>query len=63
MALKAPCLNCPNRTSKCHSTCELYINFKNENDKIREERNKIKQSVQDWYEFEKNKFKRINRKR
>ncbi len=66
MSLKAPCLNCPDRKiidgKTCHSTCKKYLEFKNENEKIREEKNKIRQSAQDLYGFKEAKFKRINRK-
>ena len=27
MKAKSPCLNCPDRTIGCHSTCEKYIEF------------------------------------
>lgn len=60
--LKAPCLNCPDRTSDCHSKCKKYLEFKAVNELQREERNKILQSVQDWCGFKEAKFKRINRK-
>ena len=66
MSLKAPCLNCPDRKiidgKTCHCTCKKYLEFKNENEKIREEKNKIRQSAQDLYGFKESKFKRINRK-
>jgi hypothetical protein len=35
---KAPCKNCPNRKVGCHSTCQKYLDFRKEVDKI----NKIK---------------------
>lgn len=64
--LSAPCLNCPDRKmidgKPCHCTCEKYLEFKRINDKIREEKNKIRQHAQDWYGFKEAKFKRINRK-
>ena len=63
MHLKAPCLNCPDRTMNCHSTCSLYINFKKENDKIREEKHKIKQMEQDLYGFNKQKIKKSHKRR
>jgi hypothetical protein len=33
----APCKNCSDRHFRCHSTCPKYINFKNKNEKIRNE--------------------------
>ena len=33
-----PCKDCPDRQIGCHSTCEKYIEFKKENDKLRKER-------------------------
>lgn len=60
--LQSPCLNCPDRTSECHSKCAKYLEFKTLNEIQREERNKIRQSCQDWYGFKEAKFKRINRK-
>ena len=26
-----PCLDCPDRKPKCHSTCEKYITYQNDN--------------------------------
>ena len=63
MPLKAPCLNCPDRTIVCHSNCELYINYKKENDKIREEKHKINQLAQEWYEFKVQRYKKFNKRR
>ena len=43
---KAPCKDCPNRQVGCHSTCEKYIEYKKESDRIREEKhaqNELKQ--------------------
>jgi hypothetical protein len=36
--MKAPCKDCPNRKVGCHSTCEKYLDYRKEVDKI----NKIK---------------------
>lgn len=36
MKPKAPCLNCPNRKTLCHSKCEKYKAFRSEMDKINE---------------------------
>ena len=63
MYLKAPCLNCLNRTITCHSTCKLYIDFKKENDRIREEKHKINILTQDLYGISEQKFKKINKRR
>lgn len=63
MSLKAPCLNCPNRMINCHSTCKSYIDYKNENEKIREEKHKINQLTQDWYGLKEQVFKKINKRR
>jgi hypothetical protein len=63
MSLKAPCLNCPDRTINCHSICKLYIAYKNENDKIREKKRKLNQFTQDWYGLKEQVFKKINKGR
>ena len=63
MSLKVPCLNCPDRTETCLSTCKLYNDFKKENDKLREERNKIKNIINDLYIVKEQKFKRLNKRR
>ena len=34
MIPKAPCLNCPDRAPACHSSCEKYISFRKEKDRI-----------------------------
>ena len=36
--MKVPCKDCPNRQVGCHSTCEKYIEYKKESDRLREER-------------------------
>lgn len=61
--IQAPCLNCPDRYPTCHSKCIKYLEFKKQNDMLKEEINKSKQSEQDWYGFKEAKYKRINKRR
>lgn len=63
MSLNAPCLNCMNRNELCHAKCELYLSFKKENDKRREERNKYNDFEQEWYKFKEQKYNRLNKRR
>lgn len=41
--VKAPCKGCGERHVGCHSTCEKYLIFKAESDKLREDRLKQRQ--------------------
>lgn len=36
--MKAPCKDCPNRQIGCHSTCEKYLEFRKEVDRLKQER-------------------------
>lgn len=45
--MKAPCINCEERTAECHSTCEKYKQFEVENRRIRE--NKLQESINNGY--------------
>lgn len=67
MSNGVPCLNCPDRKmidgKSCHCTCVKYLEFKRINEKIREEKNKIRRSVQDLYAIREAKFKKITRGR
>jgi hypothetical protein len=63
MALKPPCLNCLNRHEACHSKCELYINYKKENDKLKEEINKQHELEHNLFIFRNQKYKRLNKRR
>jgi hypothetical protein len=47
--LKAPCKDCPNRHYLCHSECEKYIEYKKQNDEIREKRLKDNQTKNDIF--------------
>lgn len=37
MRPQAPCKDCENRHMGCHSSCQLYLDYKKRNDKHREE--------------------------
>ena len=37
MRPQAPCKDCENRHMGCHSSCQLYFDYKERNDKRREE--------------------------
>ena len=37
MRPQAPCKDCENRHMSCHSSCQLYLDYKKRNDKRREE--------------------------
>ena len=37
MRPQAPCKDCENRHMGCHSSCQLYLDYKERNDKRREE--------------------------
>ena len=50
--MKAPCKDCPDRQVNCHSTCEKYIEYKKECDRLRQEH--IAQSEANQYERERN---------
>lgn len=39
-----PCYNCPNRTSKCHSSCDLYNKWKKEWEEYRSNVGRIKKT-------------------
>lgn len=41
----ATCMNCSDRTSTCHSTCEKYLNYKHELTHARETKRKYYQSL------------------
>lgn len=36
--MTAPCKDCPNRVVGCHSTCEQYIKYKEEQESVRRSR-------------------------
>ena len=36
MIMKPPCKDCPDRQVGCHSTCEKYLLYKSELDKIKD---------------------------
>lgn len=38
--MNAPCKDCPDRRSGCHSVCEKYIAYTVEREKIREEKSR-----------------------
>lgn len=45
--IKCECKGCTERTVGCHSTCEKYKRFKEQNDEIREK--KIKAKSEEYY--------------
>lgn len=57
--IKSPCKDCPDREIRCHLTCEKYIEFKKESDKIREQRNAQKEKEKQYIEDNLRKYKRI----
>ena len=58
MKTKNPCdPNCKNRSSGCHSTCNLYLEYRKELDMYNEKRAKYKQQENDYYEFKYRKLK------
>ena len=61
--IRVPCLNCLDRQLNCHSKCAKYIEFKKQNKALKEKINKNKQLEIEWYNFNQNKFKRINKGR
>lgn len=50
---KAPCLNCEDRHTACHSHCEKYLKVKAMNDELNEQRKKIKAAESDVYNYNK----------
>lgn len=38
MAIKPPCKGCEKRHEHCHMHCESYLEFQNENKRLKEER-------------------------
>ena len=44
------CYNCPKRKAHCHTSCEDYKKFSEENAKRRDERGKERKAKQDMYE-------------
>ena len=44
------CYNCPKRKAHCHTTCEEYKKFSEENAKRRDERGKRRATEQGIYE-------------
>lgn len=46
--MKAPCLNCPDRYSGCHDTCEKYQTYKAHRQRISEARAK-QNFLQDYF--------------
>lgn len=57
--ISAPCLNCMDRHSLCHSSCSKYLDFKKQKAIEAEKLNKIKQSEMDWYGYKEYKYKKI----
>ena len=47
--LNSPCKDCPDRHYLCHSECEKYLEFKKQNDALREKRMKQNQLDYDCY--------------
>ena len=41
--MNAPCKNCPNRHELCHMTCEKYLKYREERDRMNEERRAVNQ--------------------
>jgi hypothetical protein len=48
---KAPCKDCGDRNVGCHSVCEKYKEFAKENERVRNERYKHRQSMLNDYEY------------
>lgn len=47
--VKAPCKDCPDRVSGCHSVCKKYQAFCRENEERREEKHsQVKQNEDYW---------------
>ena len=58
---EAPCLNCPERKSGCHSNCEKYIQFKTERDAELVKRRKATEKDNDMYGYKEQKYKRLGK--
>lgn len=56
---KTPCKDCPDRHYKCHSTCENYIQFKKESDRIRDKRGEISMLNGNLNEIEAKRLKKL----
>lgn len=61
--MKAPCKDCTDRHYKCHSTCENYIQFKKESDRIRDKRGETRELEYGFKLIETRRLKRIIRYR
>lgn len=61
MSLKAPCLNCKDRTITCHAECIKYLAFKIANDKLKEERCKNNDLKYALYDINKAKYKKLKK--
>ena len=60
--MQAPCKNCAERSIRCHSTCDKYREFAEENNRMRE--NKYRENEIITYNIEKyNKAVRIKSKK
>ena len=57
--MKAPCKDCKDRNPMCHSTCENYIQFKKESDRIRDKRGKAVEKDRHFREIEDKRYKRM----
>lgn len=57
--MTAPCKNCNDRNSMCHSTCVNYIQYKKEVDRIRDKRGEAKELEYSFHLIETRRLKRI----
>ncbi len=47
--MKQPCRECKERTPTCHGTCELYIEWFKENEKIKKKKKSIEGKHRDYF--------------
>lgn len=58
---KSTCFNCNERTSDCHTYCEMYKAFKAERDAELERERKEKAKAGDMYGYHVQKYKRLGK--
>ena len=59
MKPQSPCLNCKDRTPTCHSSCELYLDFKTNLDTFNQHRAKQKAFEDDYCLYKKEVLKKF----
>ena len=57
-----PCKDCKDRNSECHSTCKIYLDFREELDTFNSLQKEVKRLNQEAYLFRKQQVEKTMRK-